>query len=318
MANSRQRRASRRALTVMPPSISYSAPVLPKRKLDRFRWFKWLRERPRLSGGGGIGLAFAAVLKGIDWQINGAVKSAVFAFLIAWAILAFAIYISSMWDKRRPFVSMVWVLAGVLMWVIWWAYLPPPPKTPVSAAEVIRPQIVMPITATFRGLLVPGNETTPKNACSNDKFESGSLIVMFGDQAVVLRPSEQRSSIIRISGEDVLSFTRRNGEISLDATIRRETGEVVARVERNEFRLLSNEDYYMERPDAYTLMVISPDKAPVLYVKYLNRSALEFRGIFHYPNRQPLNVQANIEIPENGMLYVENCWATDGPIINRP
>jgi len=69
-------------------------------------------------------LAFLTFLKGVDWQIDGALKSAALAFVIAWAVLAFVIYVSSIWDKRRPLISFVWVLVGVIMAMVWWAYLP--------------------------------------------------------------------------------------------------------------------------------------------------------------------------------------------------
>lgn len=181
-----------------------------------------------------------------------------------------------------------------------------------------RPQIVMPITTTYRGLLVPGNEATPSNACSRFPLPPDSLLVLFGNQAAYIAgyDHQRRSVIIRIGGEDVLAFTRQSGEIALDSTIRHESGEVVARIESNEFKLVSNEDYYMERPDAHTLMVVSPSKAPVLYVKYLNRAAIEFRGIFHYPNRKPLSVRSGVYIPEYRWAYEENCWEMDKPIFD--
>jgi len=178
----------------------------------------------------------------------------------------------------------------------------------------------MPITTTYRGVLIPGNEPTPHNVCSGVKLQPDSLIVLFGNQASFLPPRQQRSVIIKIGGESVLQFIRNDNEISLYSIIRRgDSGSVVARVENNEFKLLSNEDYYMERPDAYTLTVIGPDKVPVLYVKYLNRSAIEFRGIFYRPRHAPLVVRSGISIPESGgLLYSENCWASDGPIFNLP
>jgi hypothetical protein len=159
VANTRRKRKKNKAaigpqvrqdLSPIATASATSAPATPsvqvassehasaQRHFDRFGWFRWLKNHPKVSGGGGIGVAFAIVLKGIDWQIDGAVKSAAFAFLLAWAVLAFAIYVSNVWDRRRSVASIVWVLAGVLLGTIWWAYLPSPPirpETPPSAIE---------------------------------------------------------------------------------------------------------------------------------------------------------------------------------------
>ena len=114
MANSRQRRIARRAAKA----------ALPRRALNRFRWFRWLRKHPKVSGGGGIALAFAVVLKALDWQIDGAAKTAALALLVAWLVLSFAIYISSLWDQRRPWMITIQIAAALVFALVWWAYLP--------------------------------------------------------------------------------------------------------------------------------------------------------------------------------------------------
>lgn len=252
-----------------------------------------------------MGLAFAIVLKGIDWQLNGAFKSAAFAFLIAWAVLFFVLYVSDRWDKHRLLVMVAQIVVGIGLIAAWKAYLPTPSVVTAPPPQVIEPQIVMPLTTGWRGMLVPSNEATPPNACSEEKLQPGSLLVLFGNQVAVLGPSDERTAIITIAGEDVLSFVRRDGEISLDSTIRRQSGEVVARIKNNEFQLVASEDYYMERPDAHTLMVISPNKVPVLYVKYLNRSALEFRGVFFYSGPRSLSGTIGRDTPTRHNLRRE-------------
>jgi hypothetical protein len=65
----------------------------------------------------------------LDYEIDGAWKTAAFVFLAAWAVLAFSIYVSNSWDNRRRVMSIGWLLAGVLLWGVWWAYLPVPPTS---------------------------------------------------------------------------------------------------------------------------------------------------------------------------------------------
>ena len=269
----------------------------------------------RLSGWGGIVAAGIIIKQGFDWHLNGATKTAAVLFLVAWFVSVFGFYISDYWKKFKIKGTALHVVAAVGLAVTWWAYLPDRPAVSPQPAAV--PQVVMPITTTWRGMLVPSSIQTPPNACSRWPVNPNSLLVLFGNQVAVLSPEQSgRSVIVRIAGENILSFLRRTGEISLSATIRRESGEVVGKIENNEFQLLSNEDYYMERPDAHTLTVVSPDKVPVLYVKYLNPSAVEFRGVFYYPGYDPLYVRAGVDIVKYRHTYQNNCWETPGPIFD--
>jgi hypothetical protein len=109
------------------PELHEYFQAMSGRLLDRFAWFRWLRTHPKArqaSGGGGVVLSLWIAKQALDYEIDGASKTAAAVFLAAWAVLAFAIYVSNMWDKRRQLMSAVLVITGVLLWVIWWAYLP--------------------------------------------------------------------------------------------------------------------------------------------------------------------------------------------------
>lgn len=85
-------------------------------------------------------LAFAIALKAIDWQLNGAIKTAAFAFLAAWAVFAFVIYISNVWEKRRPWMLGAQIAGGLVLAFVWWAYLPKPPEPQIVRIPVPIPQ----------------------------------------------------------------------------------------------------------------------------------------------------------------------------------
>jgi hypothetical protein len=84
--------------------------------------------RPRLvkklSGWGGMLLAAAIIKQGLDWQIDGATKTAAAAFLTAWFIALFGFYISDYWDRHRIKGAVLFVIAGVGLFFLWQAYLP--------------------------------------------------------------------------------------------------------------------------------------------------------------------------------------------------
>jgi hypothetical protein len=124
--------------------------LLRKRALNRFWLFRKLMEYPRLSEGSGVTLSFLIAKQALDYQIGGAIKTAAFVFLLAWAAFALAIYISSFWDKRRPLMMLLLIVTAFGLFTIWWAYLPPPPA-PVppssqSSPSIGTPSVTLPIT----------------------------------------------------------------------------------------------------------------------------------------------------------------------------
>lgn len=121
VSNSRQRRRRVRA----------SEAALPPRVLNRFRWFRWLMVRrpefiKRFSGWGGMLIAAGIIKQGLDWEINGAIKTAAVAFIAAWFIALFAFYISDYWDKHAFKGSVLMMVVVIGLCFLWWAYLPPP------------------------------------------------------------------------------------------------------------------------------------------------------------------------------------------------
>ena len=100
--------------------------TLPERALNRFWIFRKLLEHPRWSGGGGLILSLIIAKQALDYEIGGAIQTAAFVFLIAWAVLAFAIYVSTIWDKTRLGAGILWIISGALLVVVWVGYLPKP------------------------------------------------------------------------------------------------------------------------------------------------------------------------------------------------
>jgi len=133
MANSRQRRAARRA----------AERTLPERKLNRFQWFRWFMGQRKLvrnlSGGGGLALALWLAYEALGKELDGAVKTAAVMFFAAWAVFAFALYISDWWNKYRVLTrcSIVIVLIGAVLF--WWAYLASPPVSILPPAPTPTP-----------------------------------------------------------------------------------------------------------------------------------------------------------------------------------
>ena len=131
------------------------------RWLARFAWFRWLREHPngrKASGGGGVVLSLYIAKQALDYEINGAIKTALLVFLAAWAVFAFAIYVSNVWDKRRPLVTAGWLIVGLIFFGVWWGYLPSPPNQLKQESKAIQgePQFTPSVPAPSKTQVLSG------------------------------------------------------------------------------------------------------------------------------------------------------------------
>jgi hypothetical protein len=133
--------------------------TLRKRALNRFWLFRKLMEHPKLSEGGGITLSFVIAKQALDYQISGAVKTAAFVFLLAWAAFALAIYISSFWDKRRPLMMVLLIVTALGLFTVWWAYLPLPLMPPNSQRSASIATLPIP-TPTTSSSVMPQAQTS--------------------------------------------------------------------------------------------------------------------------------------------------------------
>jgi hypothetical protein len=130
--------------SIKPQETKTASKSLPYRWFNRYWWFRKLMAHPRWAEGGGLVMAGVIFLKGLDWQIDGAIKTAALAFLVSWTVFSFAIYISSHWDKRRPWMMTAMIFAAVGLTIVWYAYLPQPPQQTVRPTSQGAPPIASP------------------------------------------------------------------------------------------------------------------------------------------------------------------------------
>lgn len=69
-------------------------------------------------------IALAIAKQALDWEIDGAIKTAAVAFMAAWFVALFGFYISDYWDKHKAKGSVLLVVGGAAICLVWWAYLP--------------------------------------------------------------------------------------------------------------------------------------------------------------------------------------------------
>jgi len=100
----------------------------------------------------------------------------------------------------------------------------------------------------------------------------------------------------------MLSFTRDNNGIALDADFFASTGNLVARIEStttpNEFHLVQPEYSYSKRPDRSSLEVYDKRGNSLFAVRYINPHTLSIKGTFY--SREPGS--GKVVITDNTMV----------------
>lgn len=157
------------------------------------------------------------------------------------------------------------------------------------------------------GLLLPASEPTPDNVCSHGPFPipGDALLILLGNSASF--NSQFPHTIIRIKGEDVLTLSKKGGEIGVNVKIFGKDGRIIAEIKDNEFSINPNNYFRKGRPDKSTLVIYDQEDKRVLDVRFVNPSTVRFLGVLNYPNlARPLIISQTEGPFAGGMCGAEN------------
>jgi len=129
-------------------------------------------------------------------------------------------------------------------------------------------------SAFVSGRLLPGNDPTPDNPCSN-MLESGDVVVLIGTNGYV---TKQFPHAIIIAGKrNVLGIDRKaDGSLAMQVDMRDEAGKVLIRLDADGLRASSS--VFMTRPDKSSVLFEDATGNDILYAKYVNRTTFAVRG----------------------------------------
>jgi hypothetical protein len=143
------------------------------------------------------------------------------------------------------------------------------------------------------GLLRPAGDPMPVHeTCST--IPSDALVLIYGDSMSYTRRFPH--TVLRVAGETLLSLDKKNGGIAVSAKVYSEDRRLVAQIINNKFYINESNSLRPERPDHHTLSVFDQRGQRVLYVRYLNPSAVKVLGVFH-------TAKGPVQITENGVLW---------------
>lgn len=128
------------------------------------------------------------------------------------------------------------------------------------------------------GLLTPANDPSPPTPPDCLLPSKGAVALYFGTSVAYLNESAHHS-LFTVKGESLLSLDRSPEGLKITANIYDQNG-MVTYLKDNEFNITPSVYQRRERPDKHTLIVYDKWGKRVLYVRYLNPSAIKILGTF--------------------------------------
>jgi hypothetical protein len=216
-----------------------------------------------------------------------------------WALLALAAALS------LPAIYQLTVLGVSARWVV-------SSVASLFAASLCVYWVVGPIRIPYIemiGSLQPGNKPTPSNGCDRPRppgfpnIPGDALKILIGDNAFVLTGAV-KFTVLQIGQCPVLSMERNESGIWFNADVYDKDGRLVARVVNNETHIMTGENVSDDRHGDLTVLVVKSKEDELLYVRYLNPTTVQARGVFGCPGHQPVIVRDNEPMPRVLMAHV--------------
>jgi hypothetical protein len=127
------------------------------------------------------------------------------------------------------------------------------------------------------GWLIPANDPTPPNACGT--IPSDALVVIAGSNAVWTQRSELIAFLFGHCGGPHIEWKSNGLRVTQDVFA--ENGKLVARIENDEFHLVSREISYAQRSDDRSeLSVFDPEGNQAFHIRFVNPHAVQITGVF--------------------------------------
>lgn len=197
-----------------------------------------------------------------------------------WALLpATAILIALSMAEFRKLVGLALASAVVVAAVL--IYFLAPAELPPETLE--------------HGWLLPANEPMPPNGCHLRELRQldDPWILFVAGSSGVLTDNPGKSRVLTIDDAAILSVERDGNRLMFDADIYSpSTGNLVARIVRNEFHLIASEySYHSDRDNDRSKLAIYDKKGDeIFFVEYVNPKAVRIRGVFASPSGMTVNI----------------------------
>jgi hypothetical protein len=167
---------------------------------------------------------------------------------------------------------------------------------------------ILPDETEIHGWLLPANAPRLANGCDNKHLPADTLLFLLGSNGYGVTKNG-RSRVLTVGSCAIMFVERNDAQLAFDADIFDDNGELIARIEKNEFRLVPGKYAYQTRSaDRSTLTVYDKRGKMLLGVRYLNRTTVQVQGAFTCADK------TTIAVGESGAVTVNSPAITNGQI----
>jgi hypothetical protein len=159
-------------------------------------------------------------------------------------------------------VAGLFVLSGVGFWIIG----PIPPPEP------------------WRGWLQPANDPTPENGCNRIHAErpANAVMLIAGNDGHFIFGKQR---VVSVGSCDNLILENTSNGLDVTASLFDEKGNALGTIDHNGYTISKENPLIVERSgDLSALVVHAQNGNEILYVRSINKTAVEIRGAFYCPN----------------------------------
>jgi pimeloyl-ACP methyl ester carboxylesterase len=167
-----------------------------------------------------------------------------------------------------------------------------------------------PNDALVQGELRPSDDATPPNGCDRLPQTREAAKVLIGNNGFAAI-GFGRFTALRVGTCNVVEMEKTPNGVYFDADLWDQSLDRIVRMRRNEIEALNGEDYRTRQSrDLSSLIIHDSQGSELFYVRYLNATTLQVRGVFGCPGHTPVPVKDNQLVP--GAFFSNNCFGT-GP-----
>ena len=140
---------------------------------------------------------------------------------------------------------------------------------------------ILPEESETHGWLLPGHGDTPQNGCTKRGAVPPDALLFVAGTNAVWTIGQGRSRVLNIAGQDQLWVERDGDRLAFDADIHDSNGLLVARIVKNQWRLINGKFSYRERSDDLSKITVYDGRgSEMLCIDYVNPKAVRIRGLF--------------------------------------
>ena len=161
--------------------------------------------------------------------------------------------------------------------------------------------------------LVPAGDSYYQDQCS-DSIPAGALVFYLGNSTayIPLDSTEYQSrspmTVLLTSNVPVLKLERVADGLFVSANIMSKDRQFALTVERNNLISSVSNSWYQFRSDKSTFAIYDEHDEEILYVRYMNSSAVKVRGVFGSPGKHTIVITASdIMIPSLNQTISKLC-----------